>query len=59
MAEKFSLTAQLNLQAPTNVKQVFNNIQKQLSGATVNINVANSAKAVKDLNKVSQAKECS
>ena len=55
MAEKFSLTAQLNLQAPTNVKQVFNNIQKQLSGATVNVNVANSAKAVKDLNNVANA----
>jgi len=55
MAEKFSLTAQLNLQAPKNVKQVFSQIQKQLSGATVNVNVAKSAQAVKDLNKVAVA----
>ena len=55
MAEKFSLTAQLNLQAPKNVKQVFSQIQKQLSGATVNVNVAKSAQAVKDLNKVATA----
>tara|TARA_Y100000593_G_scaffold8346_1_gene15429 strand:+ start:11064 stop:18152 length:7089 start_codon:yes stop_codon:yes gene_type:complete len=55
MAEKFSLTAQLNLQAPKNVKQVFGQIQKQLSGATVNVNVAKSAQAVKDLNKIATA----
>ena len=33
MAESFNLTAQLQLQAPTNVRQVANTIQKQLGGA--------------------------
>ncbi len=33
MAERFNLTAQLQLQAPTNVRQVASTIQKQLGGA--------------------------
>ena len=55
MAEKFSLTAELHLQAPKNVKQVFNQIQSQLSGATVPLKVTNAATSVKDLNKVAAA----
>ena len=55
MAEKFALTAELHLQAPKNVKQVFNQIQNQLTGASVDINVKKSAEAVKDLNRVAKA----
>jgi hypothetical protein len=38
MASKFTITAQLNLQAK-NVNQVISQLQKQFQGANVNINV--------------------
>jgi len=37
MSDKFLLTAQLHLQAPTNTKQVLKQIQNQLKGANVNV----------------------
>ncbi len=50
---KFVLTAQLQLQAPTNTRQVVTNIQNQLGGGvTVHVNVKNGKQAnkqVKDL----------
>ena len=55
MAEKFSLTAQLHLQAPKNVKQVFNQIQGQLKGASVDVEVKKGTQAVKDLGKIASA----
>ena len=55
MADKFVLTAQLQLQAPKNVKQVHKQIQSQLKGASVDIEVKNAAKSVKDLNKIASA----
>ena len=55
MAEKFVLTAQLQLQAPQNVRQVVNNIQSQLQGVNVDVNVKNAAKAQKELKKTSNA----
>jgi hypothetical protein len=36
MAKAFNLTAQINLQGPTNLKPVVSNLKKQLSGITAN-----------------------
>ena len=36
---KFSLTAQLGLQAPSNTKQVVSQIQSALKGVSVNVNI--------------------
>ncbi len=52
---KFVLTAQLNLQAPKNISQIANQIQQQLSGATVNIGVQGASQAVKQVNQVTAA----
>jgi len=49
---KFVLTAQLQLQAPTNVKQVVSQIQKQLSGVSVNLQMTGSQKAQSQLNQI-------
>ena len=46
---KFVLTAQLQLQAPNNVGQVVNQIQNQLNGVTVNVQVQNTAQANKQV----------
>ena len=54
---KFVLTAQLQLQAPTNVGQVAKQIQKQLSNVTVNVQAkgaAQTTRQVKDLTKAVQ-----
>ena len=55
MADKFVLTAQLQLQAPKNVKQVHKQMQNQLKGVSVDVDVQGSAKAAKDLKKVAAA----
>ena len=52
---KFSLTAQLNLQAPKNTKQVLNQIKSDLKGVSVPIEAKGGAKAVKDLNKLAKS----
>lgn len=39
MAAAFNLTAQLNLQGPTNVGAIVNNIKKQLNNISANVNV--------------------
>ncbi len=51
---KFVLTAQLQLQGPSNVKQVVNNIQSQLKGVDVNVGVKGSPQAQKQLQKISK-----
>jgi TP901 family phage tail tape measure protein len=55
MAEKFVLTAQLNLQAPTNVKQVLSSMKNDLKSVSVDIDVKKGAQAVKKLNEVAKA----
>ena len=50
----FNLTAQLQLQAPTNTSQVVGNIKKQLSGITANIQVKANAQTLAKLNKQMQ-----
>jgi TP901 family phage tail tape measure protein len=52
---KFSLTAQLNLQAPKNTKQVLNKIKGDLKGVSVPIEAKGGAQAVKELNKVAKS----
>ena len=47
----FNLTAQLNLQAPSNTSQVVGAIQKQLSGITANVKVKGDAGALAKINK--------
>ena len=47
----FNLTAQVNLQAPTNTSQVVSNIKKQLSGITANVQVKGNAGALAKINK--------
>ena len=49
---KFSLTAQLQLQAPTNVRQVVNQIQSQLNSVSVNVSVTGAAKTNKQLKQI-------
>lgn len=52
---KFVLTAQLQLQAPGNVKQIVQQIQSQLNGVNVNIQVQNAGQAQKQIQQVAQA----
>jgi TP901 family phage tail tape measure protein len=52
---KFVLTAQLQLQAPNNVKQLVQQIQSQLNGVSVNIQVQNAGQAQKQIQQVAQA----
>ena len=53
---KFVLTAQLQLQAPTNTQQVINQIRGQLQGAiNIPVNVQGSVQAAKQINQVNQA----
>ena len=52
---KFVLTAELQLQAPRNVRQVVNQIQSQLQNVSVNVNVQQAANATKQLNNVSKS----
>lgn len=52
---KFVLTAQLQLQAPRNTAQVVNQIQNQLSGVSVPVEVQGAAKAQKQIKGVTAA----
>ena len=52
---KFVLTAQLQLQAPNNVSQVVNQIQRQLNGVTVNIQTQGASAAQKQIKNVTSA----
>tara|TARA_R110001599_G_scaffold336714_1_gene554687 strand:+ start:28 stop:723 length:696 start_codon:yes stop_codon:yes gene_type:complete len=51
MAERFNLTAQIQLQAPTNTAQVVSQIKKQLKGISVDVKVKSNAPQVAKLNK--------
>jgi len=63
MAERFNLTAQIQLQAPRNTAQVVSQIKKQLRGVNVDVKVkANSAQVAKlnkELQGVSKAGDAS
>ena len=54
MAEKFVLTAQLNLQAPTNVRQVLSSMKRDLQNVSVDVDVKQGAEAVKKLTQVAK-----
>lgn len=51
---RFVLTAQLQLQAPNNVRQIVQQIQSQLNGVNVNVQVQNSAQAQRQLQQITQ-----
>ncbi len=55
MAQKFVLTAQLQLQAPKNVRSVVRDINNQLKGVKVDIDVKGASKAQKDIKAASDA----
>jgi len=50
---KFVLTAQLQLKAPNNVSQVVSQMQKQLSGVSVNLNAQGAVKANQQVQQLS------
>ena len=54
---KFVLTAQLQLQAPNNVAQVVNQMQRQLNNVKVDVKVNGAAAAQKDLKNIAGATE--
>jgi len=54
MAERFNLTAQIQLQAPRNTAQVIGDIRKQLSGITANVQIKGDARTLAKINKEMQ-----
>ena len=54
MAKGFNLTATINLQGPSNIKQVVNNINKQLGSINANVNLNISAKAAQSIANVNK-----
>jgi hypothetical protein len=54
MSQRFNLTAQIQLQAPTNVGQVVGQIRRQLSGITANVQVKGNARNLAKINKQMQ-----
>ena len=52
---RFVLTAQLNIQAPSNVNQVVRQIQSQLDNVRVNIQVNNAARARSEIDQLTQS----
>lgn len=50
MANQFVLTAQIALQAPTNARQTLNQIQRQLQGVNVSVNLNSNPAQIKSLN---------
>jgi TP901 family phage tail tape measure protein len=54
MASKFVLTAQLQLQAPTNTAQIVNLVNKQLQGVQMNVNPVVNAKSLNQANQAIQ-----
>ena len=55
MASRFVLTAQVQLQAPTNTRQVVNQIQRQLSGVNMQVNLQGGQQAAKQVNNLGKA----
>lgn len=54
MSKSFNLTAQINLQGPTNIKPIVADIRRQLGNINTNINVKFDAKAAKGVDVLSQ-----
>ena len=54
MAEKFSLVAQIQLQAPTNTRQVVDRIRRDLSGVSVQLEAKGAAKTANEVAKVNK-----
>ena len=54
---KFALTAQLQIQAPKNVRQVADSIQKQLNNVSVNVSVKNSTASQRQLGNLNKQVE--
>ena len=54
MAEKFSLVAQIRLQAPTNTRQVVDRIRRDLSGVSVQVHAKGAAKTAKEVAQVNK-----
>ena len=52
---KFVLTAQLRLQAPTNVNQVLNNVRRQLQGVNIPVQVKGARQAQNQIQQVTKA----
>lgn len=50
MANQFVLTAQIALQAPTNARQTLSQIQRQLQGVNVSVNLNSNPAQIKSLN---------
>ena len=55
MASRFVLTAQVQLQAPTNARQVVNQIQQQLRGVNVQVNLQGGQQAANQVNNITKA----
>lgn len=55
MASRFVLTAQVQLQAPTNTRQVVNQIQRQLRGVNAQINLKGGQQASRQVNNLNKA----
>lgn len=53
MAAAFNLTAQLNLQGPGNIKAIVSNIQKQINGAKIKLNLDVNQNAAKSITSIS------
>ena len=54
MAKGFNLTATINLQGPSNIKQVVNNINKQFGNISANVNLNISAKTAQSIANVNK-----
>ena len=52
MADRFVLTAEIQLRAPTNTKQVRDEIQRQLDGVTIPVTVKGAAQSARSLSQV-------
>ena len=55
MAKGYNLTVQLNLQGPSNVNSVVNNLKKQLSGINANVNVQLPNNAIRQIAQVNKS----
>ena len=55
MASRFVLTAQVQLQAPTNARQVVNQIQQQLRGVNMQVNLQGGQQAARQVNNLNKA----
>ena len=55
MAKGYNLTVQLNLQGPSNVNSVVNNLKRQLSGINANVNVQLPNNAIRQIAQVNKS----